>query len=102
MPKRISLTRLNEDKELFKLFNNNNQEAETNSETRRLAKKAMKKVIEEQLTARQKQVLVLYYFNEIDMPTIAKMLDVNVSTVSRTLKYARNKLLNYLKYYFIN
>jgi RNA polymerase sigma-70 factor (ECF subfamily) len=101
MPKRISLTRLNEDKELFKLFNNNNQEAETNSETRRLAKKAMKKVIEEQLTARQKQVLVLYYFNEIDMPTIAKMLDVNVSTVSRTLKYARNKLLNYLKYYFL-
>ena len=101
MPKRISLTRLNEDKELFKLFNNNNEEAETNAETRRLAKKAMKKVIEEQLTARQKQVLVLYYFNEIDMPTIAKMLDVNVSTVSRTLKYARNKLLNYLKYYFL-
>lgn len=101
MPKRISLTRLNEDKELFKLFNNNNQEAESNAEIRRLAKKAMKKVIEEQLTARQKQVLVLYYFNEIDMPTIAKMLDVNVSTVSRTLKYARNKLLNYLKYYFL-
>jgi RNA polymerase sigma-70 factor (ECF subfamily) len=101
MPKRISLTRLNEDKELFKLFNNNDQEAESNAEIRRLAKKAMKKVIEEQLTARQKQVLVLYYFNEIDMPTIAKMLDVNVSTVSRTLKYARNKLLNYLKYYFL-
>lgn len=99
MPRRISLTRLNEDREIYKIFNNNKL-SESNAEIRQLAKKAMKKIIEEQLTTRQKQILVLYYFEDIDMPTISRMLDINVSTVSRTLKYARNNLLRYLKYYF--
>lgn len=99
MPRRISLTRLNEDREIYKIFNNN-QLSESNAEIRQLAKKAMKKIIEEQLTTRQKQILVLYYFEDIDMPTISRMLEINVSTVSRTLKYARNNLLRYLKYYF--
>ncbi len=99
MPRRISFTRLNEDKEIYRIFNDN-QPTENNSEVRRLAKKAMKKIIEEQLTARQKQILVLYYFEDVDMPTISEMLGINVSTVSRTLKYARNNLLRYLRYYF--
>ena len=99
MPRRISFTRLNEDKEIYRIFNDN-QSTESNTEVRLLAKKAMKRIIEEQLTARQKQILVLYYFEDIDMTAISEMLGINVSTVSRTLKYARNNLLRYLRYYF--
>ncbi len=99
MPRRISFTRLNEDKEIYRIFNDN-KFTESNAEVRLLAKKAMKKIIEEQLTARQKQILVLYYYEDIDMTAISEMLGINVSTVSRTLKYARNNLLRYLRYYF--
>ncbi len=99
MPRRISFTRLNEDKEIYRIFNDN-QSTESNTEVRLLAKKAMKRIIEEQLTARQKQILVLYYYEDIDMTAISEMLGINVSTVSRTLKYARNNLLRYLRYYF--
>ena len=64
-------------------------DSEGNSELRKIARKALKKVIEEQLSARQKQFIVLYYYKELDMPTIAKMCGVNPSTVSRTLHRAK-------------
>ena len=60
----------------------------------------MKKVVEEQLSTRQKQMIVLYYYKEMDMPEIAEMLGINVSTVSRTLNRAKQNLMKYLKYYF--
>ena len=82
MPRRISFTRLNEDKEIYRIFNDN-QSTESNAEVRLLAKKAMKKIIEEQLTARQKQILVLYYFEDIDMPAISEMLSELTNIVKK-------------------
>jgi len=99
MARRVCTSFLNNDKEMFKLFSENS-DSESNSELKKLARKALKKVIEEQLSARQKQFIVLYYYKEMDMPTIAEMCGVNASTVSRTLNRARQNIYKYLKYYF--
>ncbi len=74
--------------------------SETNDEKLKCAKKALKKVIEEQLSARQKEMIVLYYYKQMDMTEISKLLNVNVSTVSRTINRAKNNIFKYMQYYF--
>ena len=54
--------------------------------------------IRDELTARQKQMVQLYYVEQHTMQEIADMLQVNASTVSRTLHTARRNLKNCLKY----
>lgn len=99
MARRIHWDFSQSNKEMFKLLNQFS-ETQTNEDKLKLAKKALKKVVEEQLTTRQKQVIVLYYYEQVNMPTIAKMLGVNPSTVSRTLNRARQNIMKYLQYYF--
>jgi len=53
---------------------------------------------ETELTDRQRETARLYYFEQLSMHEIAKKLGVNVSTVSRTLRRARERLLRVLKY----
>lgn len=90
---------LDNDREMFRLLTET-AETESNTELRKIAKRAMKKVIEEELTTRQKQFIVLYYYKQMDMPTIAKECGVNISTVSRTLNRARQNIFRYIKFYF--
>lgn len=99
MARRVGSSVLSNDKEMFKHFLSLKDE-NNNTEIRKIATKALKKVIEEQLSSRQKQFIVLYYYEEMDMPAIAKMCGVNPSTVSRTLNRARQNIYKYLKYYF--
>ena len=54
--------------------------------------------IEEELTARQGEVVRLYYINQLPMKEVAEVLNVSISTVSRTLKRARARLHRCLKY----
>ena len=54
--------------------------------------------LREELTARQAQMVKLYYVEQHTMRDIAAMLGVNPSTVSRTLKAAREKLRRCLRY----
>ena len=96
MARRAAKELMTNDREMFKILSN----ISGNADLLRIAKKALKKVVEEQLTARQKQFIVLYYYKEMDMPTIAEMCKVNVSTVSRTLNRSRQKIYSYMKYYF--
>ena len=58
----------------------------------------LKKVIENELTEHQRQVLIAYYFHNMTMAQIAEERGVNKSTVCRTLKRAEDKLRRYLKY----
>lgn len=60
--------------------------------------KRVKKVIEEELSDCQREVMIAYYFQELSIPTIAKERGVNKSTVSRTLKRAEARLRMFLKY----
>ena len=54
--------------------------------------------IREDLTARQAQLVQLYYMEQHTMRDIAGILGVNISTVSRTLAAARKKLRRCLRY----
>ena len=58
----------------------------------------VRRVIREELTELQREILTAYYFQEMTIPQIAEIRGVNKSTVSRTLKRAEQKLQRYLKY----
>ena len=58
----------------------------------------VKRVIEGELTEKQRQVLTDYYFRQLTIPQIAREQGVNKSTVCRTLHRAEQRLQKYLKY----
>ena len=60
--------------------------------------KRVKRVIREELTENQRQVLLAYYIRNLTIPRIAEERGVNKSTVSRTLRRAEGKLRRYLRY----
>lgn len=65
---------------------------------REMQLKRVRRVIEEELTPCQREVMIAYYFQEQSIPAIARERRVNKSTVSRTLKRAEARLRMYLKY----
>ena len=54
--------------------------------------------INEELTDRQRELISLYYLEQMSMTEIAGRLGLSPSTVSRTLKRGRFRLKKYLKY----
>lgn len=54
------------------------------------------RVIREELTPTQREIVLAYYFQEQNMVQIAKKRGVNKSTVCRTLHRAEEKLKRYL------
>lgn len=58
----------------------------------------IRRVIKEELTELQREIITAYYFQEMNIPEIARMRGVNKSTISRTLKRAEQKLQRYLRY----
>lgn len=57
------------------------------------------KVLKEQLTSRQKQILMMYFFDKKNIPSISNELNINKSTVSRSINSSIKKLHSILKYY---
>ena len=53
---------------------------------------------ERELTERQREMVALYYDQGMTMPQIAERLGVSRSTVSRTLRRARDRLYRFLRY----
>lgn len=62
-------------------------------------KKVLLKVINNELTARQKEIIVLYYFKDMDSVRIAELLGVSPQSVSVCMKRARLRILKCLQYY---
>ena len=93
MPKILSYDILSPH-DLFKLT----QDGETNQEQILKLKKVLNKAIKEELTLKQQQVIDLYYFQSKNTVQIAKILNRNKSTVSRTKQAALKKLKECLKY----
>lgn len=60
--------------------------------------KRVHKVIENELTPRQQQVIIAYYFQLRTLPQIAEELQIHKSTVCRTLHRAETRLRKYLQY----
>lgn len=70
-----------------------------NAEKRRLMLKVLRSVIENELSARQRQTVTLYYFQNMNIPEIAAELGVNRSTVSRTISRGRRNIMEKMKYF---
>lgn len=96
--KTVSLSVPELDKKLREMYNS--RLAETNNETLKKVKHALVEIIKNDLTERQKETVVLYYYKKMTMTEIADILGVNVSTVSRTLARARKNICDRTKYYF--
>ena len=54
--------------------------------------------MDEELTQRQRELIELYYLENMNMSEIACRLGISPSTVSRTLKRGRGRLRKYIKY----
>ena len=76
----------------------NRQNAADNSERLDRLRRNLRQARERELTPRQRQVLSLYYDQGMNIPRIAQELGVNRSTVSRTLRRARDRLYRCLRY----
>lgn len=57
------------------------------------------KVINNELTPRQKEIIVLYYFKDKDTTEIAELLGVSPQAVSAVRARARLRLFRVLRYY---
>lgn len=76
------------------------ENAEDNTLQLERMKRNLRIAREKELTPRQRCMLELYYDQQMSVTEIAQELRVNVSTVSRTLQRARNRLRRYLQYSF--
>ncbi len=74
------------------------QNAEDNSLQLERMHRNLRRAREKELTPRQQYLLQLHYEQNLSMTEIAELLHVNVSTVSRTLQRAKNRLRHYLQY----
>lgn len=74
------------------------QTAPDNSEQLDRLRRSLRQAREQELTPRQQQVLGLYYDSGMTIPQIARQLDLNRSTVSRTLRRAKDRLYRCLRY----
>lgn len=78
-----------------------NNGGESNHRQRTAILKAIEEIIKEKLTDRQRQMMLMYFFENKKMPEIAEELCVNKSTVCRTIARAVKKIKDYTKYYLL-
>lgn len=69
-----------------------------NSEQMDRLRRNLRRAREQELTKRQREMVALYYDQGMTMPQIAERLGVSRSTVSRTLRRARDRLYRFLRY----
>lgn len=72
--------------------------SEDNSERLERLRRNLRKVRAAELTDRQAELLHLHYDLGLSMSQIARQLEIDKSTVSRTLSRARARLRKYLQY----
>ncbi len=75
-------------------------QGQTNRREREEYRKFLYRAIKTQLTHRQTQVMLLYYFEGKNITEIAQELGLNKSTVSRTLRRSLNRLTDLARLYF--
>ena len=72
--------------------------AEDNALQMERLRRNLRQARERELTHRQRQLLELHYDRQLSVTEIARELGVHPSTVSRTLKRARQRLQRCLRY----
>ena len=58
----------------------------------------LRRVIEKELTQKQREVIVAYYFQDMTIPEIAAQRGVQKSSVSRCLRRAEKRVRRCLRY----
>lgn len=96
MKNRISIERISRKEEYALLTASNGK---SNDEQLFRLKEAVEKVIQNELTKRQCEILDLYFFQNKSVEEIAALLNVNKSTISRTKNRAIDKIKRFLQYY---
>lgn len=76
------------------------ENAGDNSETMSRLRRNLLRAIEEELTPRQKELVLMHYFEGLRQAEIARRTGVRRSTVSRILMRAEERLEKVLKYSF--
>ncbi len=71
----------------------------TEEDSRRKLRKVLLKVINNELTPRQKEIIMLYYFQRMDIVTIGRELGVTPQAVSAAMSRARLRMFRILQYY---
>ena len=59
---------------------------------------ALRRAINSELTRRQRQLISMYYIEQLPMQEIADELGLHISSVSRTIKRGRERLKSSLSY----
>ncbi|MDE6776087.1 MAG: sigma-70 region 4 domain-containing protein [Ruminococcus sp.] len=57
-------------------------------------------IIKNELTSRQKEIIMLYYFKGMNICEIAEMKNITPQAVSAMIIRARKKIFDYMKYIF--
>ena len=68
-------------------------------ESGRKLRRLLLKVINNELTPRQKEIIMLYYFRDVDIVSISKSLGISPQAVSSIMSLARLKMYKILQYY---
>lgn len=74
------------------------QNGEDNASDLARMRRNLRRAREQALTPRQKEVIDLYYDEGMNIPQIAARLGVNRSSVSRTLRRAKERIYGCLRY----
>jgi RNA polymerase sigma factor (sigma-70 family) len=74
------------------------QQADDNDEQLSRLKRNLRKAREQELTPRQRQILAMHFDQDQSVSQIARELEVNPSTVTRTLQRAKRRLYRCLRY----
>ncbi len=61
---------------------------------------SLKNILDGELTERQKICVLMYYGETMKMKDIAKKLGIGISSVSRHIKKAKNRVAKTMNYYF--
>ena len=97
MAERISMERLQSDKSRIQDLLN---PPGTNRQHLQIAQQALRRVIAEELTPRQREMLLMHYYEQKREIEIAAELHVNPSTVTRTLRRAEERIRKGMRFYF--
>lgn len=82
----------------MKVYMDQLSEMNTNTDQLNRVKRNLLTALKEDVTPRQREVLLLYYGKRMNMRAIGEMLGVDKSTVSRTIKRGERRLRKCLRY----
>ena len=96
---KIHITDKNIDKVSYDFFQRSSNLGGGNNKKREMLKRILHKAIQSELTERQRECVLMYYFQNMQMKEIAENFGLSPSTVSRHISAAQKKLRHIVAFY---